>query len=73
MFGLMDFSGALVALRNGQKVKRAEWKGYLEMQVPDEHSKMNRPYIFAKCAGGEVVPAVINNLDIMADDWSVLV
>jgi len=65
----MDFSEALRALKDGKRIKRPEWAGYLSLQVPDAHSKMNRPYVFATCKGGEVVPAVINMLDMMADDW----
>lgn len=65
----MDFSQAFSALKSGSKIKRPSWAGYLILQVPDEHSKMNRPYIYAVCKDGEVVPAVLNNLDLMAEDW----
>lgn len=68
----IDFSGALSLLKKGKKLKRADWVGYLELQKPDENSKMNRPYIYAVCKGGEVVPAVINMLDMMAEDWEVV-
>lgn len=68
----MDFSEALVHLKIAAKIKRPEWGGYLILQNPDEQSKMNRPYIYAVCRGGEVVPAVLNNLDLMADDWEVV-
>lgn len=67
----MDFGQAFTHLKAGGKIKRAEWEGHLILQVPDEHSKMNRPYIYAVCANGEVVPATLNNLDLMAEDWSV--
>lgn len=67
----MDFGQAFAHLKAGRKIKRPEWKGYLVLQTPDEHSKMNRPYIYAVCGGGEVVPAVLNNLDLMAEDWLV--
>ena len=67
----MDFSSALLELKAGARIKRPSWEGYLLLQIPDEHSKMNRPYIYAVCKDGEVIPAVINQLDIMADDWQV--
>jgi len=70
---IKSFSYALEALKNGGKVKRPHWVGYLQLQVPDEHSKMNRPYLYAVCKDGEIVPAVINNLDLLADDWEVVV
>lgn len=68
----MDFSSALTELKQRRNVKRFAWHGHLTLQVPDEHSKMNRPYIYAVCKGGEVVPAVINMLDMMAEDWEVV-
>ena len=67
----MDFSCALTALKNGQRVKRPDWLGYLELQRPDEYSKMNHPYIFAVCKNGEVVPAVVNMIDMLAADWQI--
>jgi len=65
----MDFSDALRIMKDGASVKRPSWEGYLLLQVPDVNSKMNCPYIYAVCKGGEVVPAVINMLDMMAEDW----
>jgi len=65
----MDFSKALLEMKKGYGLKRPSWVGYITIQKPDERSKMNRPYIYAVCKDGEVVPAVINNLDIMAEDW----
>jgi hypothetical protein len=67
----MDFSQALLALKEGKRIKRPAWVGFIEIQNPDEQSKMNRPYIFAVCKDGEVVPAVINMLDMMANDWEI--
>ena len=68
----MDFSNALRAMKEGKKVRRHSWGGHLAMQVPDENSKMNRPYLYAVCVGGEVVPALINDLDMMAEDWELV-
>lgn len=65
----MDFSDALRAMKQGKHVRRHSWGGYLALQVPDANSKMNRPYLYAVCVGGEVVPALINDLDMMAEDW----
>lgn len=68
----MDFSMALASLKDGMKVARFDWQGYLMLQRPDEHSKMNRPYIYAVTKNGEVVPAVINMIDMMAEDWMIV-
>lgn len=65
----MDFSQAFTELKTGKKIKRSQWGGFLALQVPDEKSKMNRPYVYASCKNGEIVPAVLNNLDLMAEDW----
>lgn len=72
MTPFLDFSAALREMKLGKKVRRFEWGGYIQIQRPDEHSKMSCPYIYAVCKGGEVVPAVINMLDMMAEDWEVV-
>lgn len=67
-----DFGMALHRLRNGQRVTRDGWNGkgmYLELQVPDEHSKMKRPYIFIVPAPEFVVPWVASQADLLATDW----
>lgn len=68
-----DFSEILELLKAGNKVVREGWNGtgmYVEMQRPDEHSKMTRPYIFMKTVDGEFVPWVASQTDILADDWT---
>jgi len=43
------FEGALHALKTGFSVSRVGWNGkglYVTMQVPDENSKMSRPYLY---------------------------
>lgn len=47
----MNFSEALDCLKRGDLIQRAGWNGkgmYIEMQNPDENSKMTLPYIFMK-------------------------
>jgi hypothetical protein len=68
----MNFGEALGALRAGQKVARDGWNGEgmcLELQVPDEHSKMRRPYIYMSPVDGQLVPWVASQTDLLADDW----
>lgn len=46
---MLTFGDALMLLENGQKVARLGWNGvglWLELQVPDAHSKMTLPYIY---------------------------
>lgn len=72
----MDFGQALHALKNGKKVARKGWNGqgmWLNLQVPDEHSKMRRPYIYMKPVDGQLVPWVASQSDLLANDWMIVV
>lgn len=67
-----DFGWALDQLRAGRKVSRDNWNGpgqHLELQVPDEHSKMTLPYIYIKTVQGDLVPWLASQTDILATDW----
>lgn len=69
-----DFGWALKQLRDGLKVTRYGWNGkemWLHLQVPDEHSKMQRPYIYMRPVDGDLVPWVASQSDLLADDWEV--
>lgn len=71
----MKFGNAISALTAGSRVGRSGWNGksmYLELQVPDAHSKMTQPYIFMKTADENLVPWVASQTDILADDWYVV-
>lgn len=71
----MDFGEALRALKAGQRVQREGWNGkgmWLEMQRPDEHSKMRQPYIFIMPVGGEPVPWVASQPDLIEEDWRIV-
>ncbi len=74
----MDFGDAIRALKNGHKVTREGWNGkgmWLELQVPDAHSKMTLPYIYlnypsdAKTTPGARVPWLASQTDVLAEDW----
>lgn len=69
----LSFGEALELLREGKKVARQGWNGqgmHLELQVPDEHSKMKRPYIYIVPADPEfTVPWVASQADILTSDW----
>ena len=71
----MDFGGALQYLKDGKRVARTGWNGkgmWLKLQVPDAHSKMQRPYIYMSPADGLLVPWLASQTDMLADDWCVL-
>jgi len=69
------FGDALIALKQGNKVSREGWNGkdqHLELQTPDEHSKMTLPYIFIKTVQGDLVPWLASQTDMLAVDWFVV-
>lgn len=77
----MNFGDALVVLKSGGKVARTGWNGaglWLELQVPDAHSKMTLPYIYinypqdAKSTPGARVPWLASQTDMLTEDWNVV-
>ena len=71
----MNIGDAITELRQGNRVARLDWNGpgqYLELQVPDEHSKMRKPYIYISPVDGEFVPWLASQTDILADDWVIV-
>jgi len=68
----MNFSEALEHIKVGSQVQRHGWNGkgmFLEIQIPDEHSKMSLPYIWMKTACDNRVPWLASQTDMLADDW----
>jgi hypothetical protein len=68
----MDIGQAVLCMRAGNKVARKGWNGAgqsLELQTPDEHSKMTLPYIFITTVTGDLVPWLASQTDILANDW----
>jgi hypothetical protein len=45
---------------------------WLELQVPDDHSKMGHPYVYMSDVSGKLFPWNPNNLDMLAEDWGVV-
>jgi len=75
----MNFGQALELLKNKSKVARSGWNGaglWLELQVPDSHSKMTLPYIYinypldAKNTPGCKVPWLASQTDLLSEDWA---
>ena len=76
-----DFGSALKMLKCGRKVARKGWNGkgiYIELQSPDENSKMTLPYIYIVTNGlvtdnpdapKGVVPWLASQTDMLAEDW----
>lgn len=80
----MNFGLAIEALKMEFAVARKGWNGkgiYLELQVPDEHSKMTLPYIYIVTdslvtdnphAPKGRVPWLASQTDMLADDWYIV-
>lgn len=63
---------AVKQLSNGSRVCRSGWNGknmYLELQVPDAHSKMTEPYIYLHNAQNGLIPWNCSQADLLAIDW----
>ncbi len=70
-----DFGLAIIQLKDGYRVARKGWNGkgmWLELQVPDTHSKMSLPYIYMVTANGHLVPWLASQTDILSDDWEIV-
>jgi hypothetical protein len=66
------FEVALNRVKAGMRQQRKGWNGkgmYIEMQVPDEHSKMSLPYIYMSTAQGDLVPWLASQTDLLSEDW----
>lgn len=74
----MDFGDAIRALKEGKRVARKGWNGkglFLELQRPDEGSKMTLPYVYLNYPAdsahtpGARVPWVASQTDMLGEDW----
>lgn len=78
------FGEAISALKRGKKVAREGWNGkgiFVELQRPDEHSKMTHPYIYIDTTGLQtenekapknLVPWLASQTDMLSEDWVIL-
>jgi len=83
MKNLFNFGRALELLKEGKKVCREGWNGrgiFIELQRPDEKSKMSHPYIFIDTTGLKTdnkhapknrVPWLASQTDMLAEDWRI--
>ena len=77
----MNFGQAIEALKQGKKVARNGWNGkgiFIELQIPDDYSKMTHPYIFIDTTGLQTensaapknrVPWFASQTDMLSEDW----
>lgn len=66
------FGDAIRFMKGGAAVSRIGWNGpdqWIALQVPDDHSKMKKPYIYISPVDGELVPWLASQTDMLAEDW----
>lgn len=80
----MNLVQAVEALKTGKKVARDGWNGkgiFIELQIPDENSKMTHPYIFIDTTGLDTqntkapknrVPWLASQTDMLSEDWQIV-
>lgn len=80
----MNFGQAIERLKQGDKVARKGWNGkgiFIELQTPDEYSKMTHAYIYIDTTGLQTdnpeapkdrVPWLASQTDMLAEDWQVV-
>ncbi len=71
----LNFGQAIELLKQGKKLARKGWNGkamWLELQLPDAHSKMTLPYIYMKTADDKLVPWLASQTDMLAEDWQIV-
>lgn len=69
---IFDFSEALRLLKEGKKVARKGWNGkgmWIEIQRPDDYSKMTLPYLYLNYPNGNRVPWLASQTDLICEDW----
>ena len=69
---MFNFSMALDQIKDGKKLTRKNWNGpgqFLQLQTPDENSKMTLPYISIHTVQGDLVPWLASQTDILSNDW----
>lgn len=75
MVEFLSFGDVLKGLIHGNRYARSGWNGanqFIQGQFPDEHSKMNRPYIYISPVDGMLVPWLASMTDMLANDWLVV-
>ena len=77
----MNFGEAIECLKNnkGEGVTRSGWydteaKPVVMLQLPDENSKMTKPYLYmVKNEGVDVFPLDLSCESVLAEDWISLI
>ena len=72
---LLNFGSAIQRLRGGDRMSRVGWNGpgqFIELQRPDAHSKMTKPYLYITTVQGDRIPWLASQTDLLAEDWYIV-
>ena len=72
---LLNFSSAIQLLLSGDRMSRVGWNGpgqFIELQLPDAHSKMTKPYLYITTVQGDRIPWLASQTDLLAEDWYIV-
>lgn len=81
--GPLDFSRALIGLKQGKKIRRAGWNGqnmFLHLHKNPSHvmlpglpeAVVHQPYILMYTVQGTTVPWLASQTDLLAVDWEIM-
>nr|DAH47060.1 MAG TPA: Protein of unknown function (DUF2829) [Caudoviricetes sp.] len=70
----MDIGDVVRAMKKNpaKRFARKGWNGknmYIQLQVPDGHSKMTLPYVYIRTVQGDLVPWLASQTDLLAEDY----
>lgn len=69
---MLGIGQVVEGLRAGKRFARQGWNGkgmWIELQAPDENSKMTLPYVYMRTADAKLVPWLCSQTDLLATDW----
>ena len=68
----VNFGIVIEQLKKGNTAKLPYWSDdvFIELQIPDEHSKMTHPYIYVT-SRFDRVPWVATQVEILSEKWIV--
>lgn len=69
----LPFGQALAAMQQGKSVRLPKWSPEVKIQIqfPDEHSKMTAPYMYVESRFGRV-PWNPTQIEILSTDWEIV-
>lgn len=72
---VFGFGAALDFLKAGRKLTRQNWNGkgqFIQLQTPDDNSKMSLPYLYITTVDHKKVPWLASQTDLLSEDWTVV-